>query len=272
VQRRLLAAALTLASGVLPVAGVASRTSFSLSTSPDQEPNRNKVWSHRTLGSGAEENTPEGLREVLQLGAGGVEVDIYYDLVEHQLFVQSEEFNQKKKPSSLTLAALLKNAPSDASIWLDFWSLKDLDLENAVRATERLETEIGSAKQRLHIFVESQSASYLRGLSGDLSKILWVDVAPADDTARGHRKHIAQLSKALMDYFRSGASAISMDYHQYDATAAKVFANVPLALFTINDPDDLCRAANDRAVQIILSDKPFYSLTCLSVGGRTKGG
>lgn len=142
--------------------------------------------------------------------------------------------------------------------------MKDLDPQNAALAIDRLQAEIGDTRQWQSILVESQSAAYLRRLPGDLRKILWVDISPVDDSVSGSLKHAARLFRALRDYYRAGASAISMDFRQYDATAAKVFANIPMALFTINNPTDLCRAVSNLAVEIILSDKPFYSPTCSS--------
>jgi hypothetical protein len=262
-RRKPIGIAIVMAAGVLCAANAASKTQVDNHAvfSGERGPG-GKVWSHRTLGSGAAENTVKGLREVLDLGACGVEVDVYYEPTTGKILVRSDE-TAVTSGNVLTLSTLLANAPPKARIWLDFWNLKDLHSTDLEKAIEQLEAGIENAASGTAVLVESKSAARLLDLPAHVSRILWIEIAPMDGSAAARRRHAEDLSTALADYRRSGASAVSMDYRQYDTTVAETFRNVPVALFTINDPDALQQAVNDPNVKIILTDEPFYDPACV---------
>ncbi len=220
--------------------------------------NCKKIWSHRTMGSGGGENTVEGLRDVLSLGVGGVEIDIYYDEKRDRLYVQSEEYRSADVPLALSLAEMLAAVPSGSRLWLDFWNLRQLNEVVAPKAISRLASDIRDADLGQHVIIESTSASLLHELhAAKLRTSLWVQIAEPDDSAAGLARHVVGALRARYQLFTAPASAVSLDHQQYSQFVGIVFTGVPILLFTINDKLRLIAAAKDSHVKAILTDEPF---------------
>lgn len=219
-----------------------------------------KVWSHRTLGSGATENTIDGLVDVIRRGAGGVEIDIYYNQGNNRLYVQSEEFRDQGVPLGLSLSTLLSAIPSNAHIWLDFWNLNQLPAADAQKAIKRLEEDVNNANFRDNVIVESKNADYLGQLrAANFYTSLWIELGEAATTPTEYPRYLARVMEARLKYDLTGASAISLDHLQYNETISTVFYNVPIHVFTVNSKEEILKAIRDEHIKVILSDEPLYS-------------
>ena len=221
-----------------------------------------KVWSHRTLGGGAPENSIDGLVDVIRRGAGGVEIDIYYDQGSDKLYVQSEEFRDQGVPLTLSLPNLLSAIPPNALIWLDFWNLNKLPAVDAQKAIARLNKDVTGANFRDKVIVESKSATYLGQLrAANFYTSLWIELGKAATSPTEHPRYLARVMAARQKYDLAGASAISLDHLEYNKTVSTMFYDVPIHVFTINNEEEILKAIRDEHVKIILSDEPLYNET-----------
>jgi hypothetical protein len=208
-----------------------------------------KIWVHRTLVEGFAENTVTGLRRAYAMGARGVEIDVIFDEHRDGLFVISEEALRSGATPELELGTMLAAVPVGGQLWIDFWNLKELSGGAASSAIERLAAELALARLRDRVVVESTSARRLADLTArGVKGMLWVTVR------RSRSQRIFDLARAAWDFHRSGASAVSMDYREYDDLVAWLFARVPIHLFTVNDATLLDALTKDTRVSVVLSD------------------
>ena len=215
-----------------------------------------KVWSHRSLSDGLPENSPQGLNRSFELGAPGVEIDIIYDVSSSCFYVISEEAFAAGNSLSLKLADMLNLIPPRKFIWLDFWNLKILPIEDARRATSRLRMELETAFLIERAIIESTDPVRL-GLvaSAGMRTILWINVRPGSD---GRLSYLRDLIVSVIGFRSANFSAISLEYTQYDNLIGIVFSRVPIHLFTVNDPPTLLGLINDPRVKVILSDHLYF--------------
>lgn len=210
-----------------------------------------KVWVHRTLVEGFSENTVAGLRRAYAIGAYGVEIDVIFDERRDGLYVISEEALRSGVTPDLPLGTMLAAVPAGGQLWVDFWNLRDLSDGAASSAIERLAAELAVSNLSDRVVVESTSARRLGDLTArNVKGMLWVTVR------RSRSLRILDLARAARDFHRSGASAVSMDYRDYDDLVAWLFARVPIHLFTVNDAALLDSLTRDTRVSVVLSDTP----------------
>lgn len=211
----------------------------------------NKVWAHRGYFEAHEQNSISAFRAAVELGARGVELDIYYD-EKIDDYVVSHDYPYNLKEGRLLLLSDVFGAVGDIYFWLDFKNLKKLPKDKLNKAFNRLEKIVSNFNNKNRIIVESQNVESLRHFTtGGFNTSYWINY-------RGGG--VKELYGLKLLYIMGHFSSISMDYRRYNHKLKEAMPRLPILLFTVNDFQTVNRFVENESVKIILSDKNFYSL------------
>lgn len=219
-----------------------------------------KVWSHRALSDGPKENTIDGMRRALELGAPGVEIDVIFDSKKSDFLVISEEYFVQGERSDLRLPEMLDAVPAHGFIWIDLWNLKVLPDDVLEFAAYKLADLLRLRGLLNRTIVESTSEDGLAKVADrGVATCLWLEIRPFERSRRGH---VADAVRGAVAYHKANFSAVSMDYASYSVFVAAIFSAVPIHLFTVNESRILAKITEDPRIKIVLSDRPLYARTC----------
>jgi hypothetical protein len=212
-----------------------------------------KLWSHHGLQSAGPENSLRALSAAFDQGAGGVELDVYFDeKYTHNFYVVSEETFASTGHGSLNLEEVLRLIGSRGYIWIDFWNLKQLTRTAAEDAAQTLGHMLAARGLLAHAIVESTDADNLSlFVTKGLYTSYWIQPPAIRD---GDRAYWSALLRYKYNYLKGGYSAISMDQEAYDQRMDLLFERVPLHVFTVNEESRLEFFLRKNNVKVILTD------------------
>jgi len=216
-----------------------------------------KVWSHAGHSREYEINSLPGYRQALDLGAGGVELDVHYDLGTDRFIVSHDFPYQKRDGRLLELEEVMDELAGRGYFWLDFKNLKRMKINEAEKAARRLSDLIQRYKLNNRVIVESKNALNLAVFSrAGIPSSYWVNV---NRNKEGLETKLRVFSfKAMFLYGRF--SAVSMDHRNYTPYLQEAFKNLPVHLFTINSEEEILEHMYRENVKVILSDENFFGL------------
>lgn len=201
-----------------------------------------KIWVHR---GGRPENSLEGIEWALREGAPGIELDVYFDKQTGKFLVKHDE----NQASALTLDKVFSvHGGSGISFWIDLKNLTREDGPAIAREFREL-----SEKYRLQdrLIVESTEGKALAALSSSgIRTSFWIK--PSSLSRIGWLREFPIRLRIVLGNF----NAISMSYTDYTPAVKNRFANLPVLLFTVNEPDLLRQLDGDPNVRVILTDLP----------------
>jgi len=216
-----------------------------------------KIWAHRGYSKSHPENSIASFTEAIELGAKGIELDIFYD-IDSDDYVVSHDFPYNLKDGKiLTLGDVFQTLGKSTYYWLDFKNLLTMSARQVHDARSRLHllTKVYDLGDK--IIVESKSSDKLQKFSQKgLKTSYWVNF---NENIGGinHWYHVRRIKlKYLLGHFTS----ISMDYSQYTQRLKNSMKGLPVLLFTINDDSLVNKYLQDDSVKVILTDENLYTL------------
>ncbi|WP_262696336.1 glycerophosphodiester phosphodiesterase [Kordiimonas aquimaris] len=219
---------------------------------------KNKVWAHRGFSKKHPENTIAAFEAAINLGAKGIEVDIFYDFNLNVFTVSHDKPHISEIDKSLKLDTVFNQLGKKTNYWLDFKNLRFLSENELVAATEKLHEKISSYELTKHVVVESQNPQNLSVLaSKGLNVSYWINLNSSSGRLR-FWSDVLQTRKHISAY---KFTALSMDYNNFEERYADLFPNVDFYLFTVNDIDTLDKLGENNRVKIILTDENFFEQT-----------
>lgn len=219
-----------------------------------------KVWAHRGLFADAQENSIASVLAAFAKGAGGVEVDILYDVAQETFYVSHDRPYQLHDGNPLTLDALLAQTAHFGMFWLDAKDLEELAPWQARRAVGLLEQLLQRHELQERAFVESRNPLYLAWLAerGIHTSFL---VSPNEKKYR-ESVYLANLYIMKLAYTLGPFGALSMNDSRYSVRTAAFFGDqVPVLLSTVNARPALIELVQNPRVRIVLSDEPHYDIS-----------
>ena len=214
-----------------------------------------KVWAHRGYDKKGLGNSLQSVRQAFQLGASGVELDVFFDLPSNQFIVSHDIPYQRHQRSLLKLGTVFEEQGQSGYFWLDFKNLKDLrtnEVNEAVAILLELAIQYG-VKDR--VIIESSSGMNLIPLSSaGLFTSFWISPREDDYPVRFQ----IRLMMYKLIFWYGNLSAFSMDYRDFGEKTERALAPAPVNLFTVNQSDELARLIGKQQVQIVLSDTLSY--------------
>jgi glycerophosphoryl diester phosphodiesterase len=216
-----------------------------------------KTWSHAgyTKDTNFKKNTINAFDNAIVVNhVKGLELDVIYD-IKMKKFVVSHDFPyQKHNGELLLLDSVLKKYKNTIKYWLDF---KNLMVLNKKETTESCENLIHLLKNKSvkqnNILIESENRENLSHYTDNsFYKSLWI--VPYKSRYRSIlRDYIYKF------YYITGEfSSISMPYKYYPRVESHL-NNIPINLWTINDPEIFEMYLKNKKVKIILSDQNWFS-------------
>ena len=209
-----------------------------------------QLWAHRGYhAAGAPENSLEALAAAVDLGFGGVELDVFL-LPPAQLIVQHDPPTpeQLEDGALRTLEEYLAIKPRDTYLYLDF---KNLDAANAAAAAAQLGPLLRRYEAMERTFVEStrwDALAALREHLPDVRTLYWIT---------RYRKLDADSRRELRENtVRSGTGAVSINHRAIDGAFLRDFGHLRIHAFTVNRSERV-RTLVDQGVDVVLTDVDF---------------
>lgn len=220
----------------------------------------NKVWSTRGLVTDTENrlndaNSIASINLALNLGAKGVEVDVYFDLELDRYIVSHDRPYNLKNGELLTLEALFEQIDEQAYIWLDFKKLTRLDEQGVQQAVERLHKITENTLSPTRIYIESEHPTKLLPFRRAGFQTLF-DTQPLPYSYIG-TEFVHNLYKII--FYFGGYSVMGIDYGTqqdpvYNMVSERVLANVPMFVYHVpNERTLITRLAQQANVRVILN-------------------
>jgi hypothetical protein len=225
-----------------------------------------KVWAHRGFfKEGLKPNSIESIAAAYDLGAAGVEIDVFYDRKTNLFGVSHDYPYNLQSGRMLMLEEVFRTVGKYGYFWLDFKNLADLTKEEAKKAVLELHALLTKYDLVQKSIVESINPFNLALASkAGLHTSCWIqpDTGPDTDFFRFRFDTFRYKLFCLYGDF----SAISMDYNYFNKEVAAVFSPIPIHLFTVNDRQKLTALLDEKNVKIVLSDdKDYYSKNACGV-------
>lgn len=216
-----------------------------------------KVWAHRGYASEHEMNSLESFRHAFDLGAAGVELDILYTPETARFMVAHNLPSPSGEKRALHLDELFEELGDKGYFWLDIKNLRELSRKDIVEAADSLHDLLDRYSLKDRAIVESKIAQGLASFSErKIFTSLWITPGRDDSWFDSRVKTLLYRIRFLRGRF----SAFSMNYLNYTPYVQNSLGDVPVHLFTINDPDEIRKYQDKKNVRIILSDENHYSM------------
>ena len=213
-----------------------------------------KVWAHRGYCRNSQQNSIESFTKAFDLGAVGTELDIFYNL-KTENYIVSHDYPYRLKNGRLLTLEEVFSCCSRGYFWLDFKNLKNLSIDEAERATYHLHALLEKYNILKKVIIESVDPVNLSIVSkSNLYTSYWI--RPDENSNFFKFWSLVYLYKIF--YLFGDFSALSMNHLYYSNNVDKIFSNVPIHLFTVNNKERLMDLINKRSVKVILSDEYFY--------------
>jgi hypothetical protein len=216
-----------------------------------------KIWAHRGYASGHDMNSLGSFRHAFDLGASGVELDILYSPETARFMVAHNLPSPSGTEKVLYLDELFEELGDKGYFWLDIKNLRELSRNDTIKAANMLAKLLDRYSLRDSTVVESKMASKLTFFARKgLFTSLWITPGRSDSWFNSRVKTLLYRTRTLRGRF----SAFSMNYLNYTPKVQDALGNVPVHLFTINDPVEIRKYQDMKNVRIILSDENLYSM------------
>lgn len=213
-----------------------------------------KVWAHRGYFKNYNENSLGSYKAALELGAKGVELDVFYDTVLDN-YVVSHDIPYNKKKGKLLMLEEVFDVIGDTFYWLDFKNLEELNGSDRKNSILKMIEIVDKFRVKEQIIIESKNVNNLFQFSKvGFHTSYWVSLKENSHSFKAF-KHLYTLKiKYILGYF----SSISMSYKNYTEAKLKLLPELPVLLFTVNDESMIDEYLKVNQVKIILSDENFY--------------
>jgi glycerophosphoryl diester phosphodiesterase len=215
----------------------------------------NKTWSHAGLikDSNLKQNTIEAFDNALINKANGLELDVIYD-IEMKEFIVSHDFPyQRHGGELLKLASVFHKYQNTTNYWLDFKNLRTLNSKQTKESCEILirilQTE--SVAQN-NVLIESVNLDNLSHYTNNSFYTSWWILPYKSKYKSIFRDYIHKYY-----YIVGKFSSLSMPYKYYHRIESHM-NNIPINLWTINDPKPYEKYLKKAQVKIILSDQNWF--------------
>ena len=239
---------------IVAVALIAINIIFAYTQSPPFYSGEYKIWAHRGYWKQNLPNSIESYTKAFSLGARGIELDIHYNTDSKEYIVSHDYPYNPTNGRLLTLEAVLKRVGPMGCFWLDFKNLETLSKENARIAISTLYALLSAYRLTDKVILESKNPVNLAIASkAGLYTSYWIEPEAEDFFQFWLYIYLCKIFHIYGNF-----SAISMDYTYYSNKIEKIFAHVPIHLFTVNDMTLVNRLMDKPEVKIILSDESFY--------------
>ncbi len=222
-------------------------------------------WAHRgyvNAAEGIKENTLASYEAAIARGAPGIEIDALYDVDLGEFIVSHDApYHRREDGSLLTLGEVLQQFPQ-VNVWLDAKNLSSLWPWEAAAAIDRLDDLLSREQRKQRVLVESRSPFVLRqlGKSGIYTALL-VSPNPRHDAV----SLWAVILASKLSFAIANPSGLSMSHGRYRDDVAKAFAQAPMYLSTVNDPQKAEQYQSQVRIKVFLTDNPaLYGRHCSS--------
>lgn len=215
-----------------------------------------KVWGHSGYYVDAPRNSLEALEAALDLGATGIEIDIFYDSQLNDFVISYDEPYEKFNGKILKLDEAFMKLGTRGFYWLDFKNLGSLKPSNVERASKRLSLILSQRKLEKKIIIESKSHPNLAQFSKLNIPTLYAPSLYHDAPIPVRWYRMLEIKYLIAKY---NFSALSFDHNYFDPTLLKTFHGMDIYLYTINDEKKLKTLLDIPDIKVILTDKHFFN-------------
>ncbi|MDA9556147.1 hypothetical protein N9R79_01405 [Vibrio sp.] len=226
-----------------------------------------KLWSPRGVYSTKEEqNSIESIRKAIELGAGGIEIDFYYEPVNDYFYLSHGEKTIEeldKMDKLVTLSQVVRLFPN-AQFWFDYKNLGRLTDEETNKAIAYLAKldQVSNIKNR--VYIEASNPMILeRYTQAGFYTLLAVDLLPEESL---FSRVVAGFYKGV--YFSFDVSAIAVRHGgldkkkqvRYGYDTANILYSIPTFVFHVPDEEPLLKElVKLEQVKALLNGRDFSS-------------
>jgi len=214
-----------------------------------------KVWGHRGYFKTHTQNSIKSINHAFDLGARGVEIDVFYDIKDNAYIVSHNFPYRKHEGQTLKLKDVFASAGDRGYFWLDFKNLKSIRGKNVDLALEALLSLLKEFNLIDKTTVESPKAKQLSVFSKAGIHTSYLVKPHKNKNYISTKFHLFKIKLALVLY---DFSAVSIKYANYNNHFAKTFQNFPVHLFTINDLSTIKTLGEHENIKVILSDNNYF--------------
>jgi len=214
-----------------------------------------KIWSARGyVGEGEQQNSIESISRAMNLGAQGVEIDMFYDVNMDRFIVSHNYPYRKKNGKLLTFEKVLESVPSLGFVWMDFKKLRLLDSTQVTAAVKRLEMLVDAFNNRGKIYIEGSDPINLRYfVKAGFNTIFDIQPLPSSYFVS---KFMLNMYKLV--YLFGGYTVIALQYeeegiYKYDEVMAQRLGKIPVFTYhVLNTDEDIDRLLKAETVKVFL--------------------
>lgn len=209
-----------------------------------------EVWAHRGyLETGANENSVAAIQAAKEIGALGVEIDIYYDEKLDQFIVSHDiPYHKQEDGSLLALEKVVEKFPK-LKFWLDF---KNLYPHNASLALRRFKNLDARWKLKQRVLLESQQGKALAEFAkSGYAAVYWILVN------RNRKRYWLNEMQRRWLIATTPFAGVSMDHKQLMSEIGSSYAHLPMFTFTVNGAK-LLEDVKKYNPKVILTDKNYF--------------
>lgn len=214
------------------------------------------MWAHRGFfKDGLQQNSIESFVKAFDLGVLGVELDIFYDLKTDEYIVSHDYPYNLKNGHILKLEEVFTKVSKRGYFWLDFKNLAILSKHDTQKATVRLRNLLRKYNLAEKSIVESTNPINLSICSkSGLYTSFWITpyIINEQDYFFAFWYNIYRYK---LIFLYGNFSAISMDHFLFSKQIEKIFSDIPIHLFTVNDKRRLTELIAKDNVKVVLSDE-----------------
>lgn len=222
-----------------------------------------KVWAHRGFAKIKAGNSIPAFEQAFALGAKGVELDIHYDAQQDRFVISHNYPYDLKDGKLLFLDEVFVAVGQQGYFWIDFKNLQHMSRSEAESVAPKLIALLTKYNLQHKIIVESKSAGNLTAFSQrGIATSYWLGGV---NRQTGTVARLGKIFSYKLRFLRGHFSAISIDAENFTPEMQSAFSNVPVHLFTLDDPNEILRYQAIKNIRIILSNENFYQLnSCTS--------
>jgi glycerophosphoryl diester phosphodiesterase len=212
-----------------------------------------QIWAHRGYSEEFLPNSIPAFNAAIELGAGGIEMDLFWDDDLNTFVVSHDKPYIKPYDQLLTLPQVLDSL-SDVKInyWLD---LKNLEKGNVKQVIDSLNELLDQYNCRQRVFVESEHGWLLRRIEkANIRTIYWVQFG------RTWPRQMLKRTYVNLILLFSDFDGITTANFLFDETFRRHFNNYPVFVWHVEGEDAVRELLYSPGVNVILTGDNVFHL------------
>lgn len=211
-----------------------------------------KVWGHRGIGPGPDENTLVAFEKAFEAGAGGVELDLFYCPEKNNFFVTHDYPAAGFKDGDLCLESVFTRTAHKGYFWLDFKNIRSLGNQDLKKAHKLLLEKLDKYDLKKKVLVEAPGPTVNLRIFKNSGLATAFTFFPNLD--KGFFYYNFQIFRAKLYFLMGSFDFLSVARDLYTPDLKNEFSGFTFFVYVVNEPEVARSLINDKSIAVILTD------------------